>query len=178
MAKLEKLVCLGVKEVKKAYEYDVLNDGSKTIITMLKATPKIKTITAETARGGYYLNRGSVAECILRANLLGLENPVKQGEKAIDLNCFSPRLKNKFSSLGLNFIPYEIKLSTPHTSATRGNSAVKDTIVITPKGVYLLNKDTFDKVCVKDKINCNRVCAYGKRLNRLSSHLGFKVARV
>lgn len=104
------------------------------LLAMLGAVSDNFTATIEPARGDFAFNRGSLAECIVKSILYGVNDTFKtsQGRKDLDLR----GVKNARFGIDSRAKGLEVKFATNFAAASASEPSTKWVLLITEKGVY------------------------------------------
>lgn len=140
-----------VEDIKKELEQNIINGNRKVKYSNLPLLAMLDNFDDNQLFGlirsksnDIPFDRGSVAECALKALLNGRAKVRRAAKKGNDLP--RPRkeeLRQIFKSVGLNPARnYEIKFSTSYAYGSPLDEKAKDVIVITPTAVFVLDRET------------------------------------
>lgn len=109
--------------------------SNNILLTMLDQVSDNATVEVEPTKGGFELNRGSLAENIVKMILLNTSEAWKTQRNRSDVKRGSANLK----MFGLDkWLNYEVKFATSFANASSSEPKTKYVILVTPDGAYLV----------------------------------------
>ena len=154
------------RQPKAKYSNDVL-------LHMLENIDDNFSAYLETTKGGDMVNRGSLAEVIIKAYLYEVDEVSKSLAYAVDLD--SRNLSEEKLKLlrGLKSSNIEIKFTTSFAPATYKKNKAHYTMIVCQEGIYLIRSSAI--IWTKaGKLNANNQMPSAMvRLNKLSKCLGY-----
>lgn len=127
----------------------------------------------ELAKGGKMVNRGSLAEVIIKAYLYEVDEVSKSLAYAVDLDTRNLSEEKLKLLRGLKTSNLEIKFATSFAPATYKKNKAHYTMIVCQEGIYLIRSSQI--IWTKaGKLNANNQMPSAMvRLNRLSKCLGY-----
>ena len=127
----------------------------------------------EPARGGDMVNRGSLAEVIIKSFLYEVDEVSKSLAYAVDLDSRSLSDEKIKLLRGLKSSNIEIKFTTSFAPATYKKNKARYTMIVCQEGIYLIRSSAI--IWTKaGKLNANNQMPSAMvRLNKLSKCLGY-----
>ena len=172
MEKLNKKQLLEMLE-RNTKEQPAAKYSNNVLMHMLESLNDDFIAWLELARGGKMVNRGTLAEIIVKSYLYEINEISKSQAGAADLD--STKLSEKKRALlrGLKSTNIEIKFATSFAPATYKKNKAHYTIIICQDGIYLIRSR--DIIWTKaGKLNANNQLPSARvRLNKLSKCLGY-----
>ena len=154
------------RQPKAKYSNDVL-------LHMLENVDDNFSAYLETTKGGDMVNRGSLAEVIIKAYLYEVDEVSKSLAYAVDLDTRNLSEEKLKLLRGLKTSNLEIKFATSFAPATYKKNKAHFTMIVCQEGIYLIRSSQI--IWTKaGKLNANNQMPSAMvRLNKLSKCLGY-----
>ena len=128
--------------------------SNNVLIQMLECLPNEFTCNIEPTRNGFAVNRGSLAECIIKAVVYDSYSVDKSSCLSADLNTIGLSYESLELVNGVKSSNIEIKFSTSFAPATNKTSKARKTIIVCEYGIFMI--DSKNIIPTKSgKININ-----------------------